>query len=79
MSTHIKTLPPMTRAEWEALPAIVRRFVTWEDARQGKVIELPDPEKLSAAVEYFTRQWRDNRTASRMASPNQASRGDVKP
>ncbi len=50
----LKYLPPMSRQEWEALPDCVKRFVTWKDAQQGKVIELPDKKTTEAAVEYFT-------------------------
>ncbi len=54
MNPQTKVIPPMSKEQYEALPAIVRRFVTWQDAQQGKVIVLPNPEQLAAAVEYFT-------------------------
>jgi hypothetical protein len=46
-----KTLPAMTRAEWEALPAIVRYFHHWKRAKRPLVIatkNAPDNGATSA-------------------------------
>jgi hypothetical protein len=42
----------MTRAQWEALPAEVRRFVPWQEASRAKVIELKPVS--NAGLQYFT-------------------------
>ena len=53
---QVKTLRAMSRKEWLSLPDSIKVFIPWDEARVSKVIELPSPAEVDAAVEYFTRQ-----------------------
>ncbi len=45
-----RILPPVSRQEWESWPAVVRHFVSWKDARQGKIVTL---EQTTFSDEYI--------------------------
>lgn len=48
--------PAMDRQEWEELPAIVRRFIPWERARQPLEVKpvAPPAKARSDGYKYFT-------------------------
>ncbi len=49
----VEVLPAMSRRDWAKLPACVKAFVPWKEARTSKLLYLPTDEMLTAAVEYF--------------------------
>ena len=50
------TAPAMTRDEWEELPAIARRFISWERAKRPVTVKRVQPpaKAYSDGYKYFT-------------------------
>jgi hypothetical protein len=40
---NTKTLPPMTRKEWQALPDVVKYFHPWKRAKRALAIKARKP------------------------------------